>query len=198
MNESKLTVEWPTMPFGFWSAAFLAGVVWNVFDADWTTGRGDWDNIAVGLALAALFFGLMRFCTRQRGRDVRFRKWLDDNIGAVMARGAAYQGVFLTRETVLVRYQGVLSLLFFSHTVPSRLLVADTTQCRWTGVAYSTATLLVGWWGIPWGPIRTIQYVVRNSKGGVRVPITELYPLVSTPHDRFQQQMLHGERLRYS
>lgn len=31
---------------------------------------------------------------------------------------------------------------------------------------YSVLSAIVGWWGIPWGPIRTIQAIGRNSAGG--------------------------------
>jgi hypothetical protein len=27
-------------------------------------------------------------------------------------------------------------------------------------------TLVAGWWGIPWGPIYTIQSIYNNSRGG--------------------------------
>jgi hypothetical protein len=29
--------------------------------------------------------------------------------------------------------------------------------------------LVAGWWGIPWGPIYTIQSVYKNSKGGIDI-----------------------------
>jgi len=31
----------------------------------------------------------------------------------------------------------------------------------WTGLS-----LLAGWWGIPWGPIWTVQALVTNFRGG--------------------------------
>ena len=34
------------------------------------------------------------------------------------------------------------------------------------GIIYSLLTLLVGWWGIPWGPIWTIGALTNNFKGG--------------------------------
>jgi hypothetical protein len=35
------------------------------------------------------------------------------------------------------------------------------------GLPYSFGTLLLGWWGIPWGPVFTVQAIVRNFRGGV-------------------------------
>jgi len=34
------------------------------------------------------------------------------------------------------------------------------------GVRYSAISLLLGWWGIPWGPIWTISTMVTNFQGG--------------------------------
>jgi hypothetical protein len=34
------------------------------------------------------------------------------------------------------------------------------------GLPYTLLTLLMGWWGIPWGPIYSVQCLVRNLKGG--------------------------------
>lgn len=33
----------------------------------------------------------------------------------------------------------------------------------------SLFTMLLGWWGIPWGPIRSIQALLTNAKGGIDV-----------------------------
>ncbi len=37
------------------------------------------------------------------------------------------------------------------------------------GVAFSMCSLLLGWWGIPWGPIWTVSTIFRNSRGGLDV-----------------------------
>ena len=34
------------------------------------------------------------------------------------------------------------------------------------GLPWTVLTLLLGWWGIPWGPIFSIQSLVVNFKGG--------------------------------
>jgi len=41
------------------------------------------------------------------------------------------------------------------------------------GLPWTLLTLLAGWWGIPWGPIYTVQSLVVNFKGGKDVT-TEL------------------------
>lgn len=37
------------------------------------------------------------------------------------------------------------------------------------GIPYSLISLLLGWWGIPWGPIWTLQTLFRNLGGGIDV-----------------------------
>lgn len=37
------------------------------------------------------------------------------------------------------------------------------------GIGYSFISLFFGWWGIPWGPIRTVSSIYVNLRGGVDV-----------------------------
>ena len=34
------------------------------------------------------------------------------------------------------------------------------------GLPFTFLSLVAGWWGIPWGPIYTIQSIYNNSRGG--------------------------------
>ncbi|HEY2739342.1 MAG TPA: hypothetical protein VGK45_13125 [Thermoanaerobaculia bacterium] len=34
------------------------------------------------------------------------------------------------------------------------------------GLPFTLLSLIAGWWGIPWGPIYTIQALVVNTRGG--------------------------------
>ena len=37
------------------------------------------------------------------------------------------------------------------------------------GLGWTFLTLIVGWWGIPWGPIHTIGSLFTNLSGGKNV-----------------------------
>ncbi len=37
------------------------------------------------------------------------------------------------------------------------------------GALFSLCSLVLGWWGIPWGPIWTISTIFRNARGGLDV-----------------------------
>jgi hypothetical protein len=34
------------------------------------------------------------------------------------------------------------------------------------GLPFTLVSLVAGWWGIPWGPIYTVQSIYNNSRGG--------------------------------
>jgi hypothetical protein len=51
-----------------------------------------------------------------------------------------------------------------------------------TGLPYVFVSLLFGWWGIPWGPIYTIEAIYRNLGGGIDVTndvLRQLMPATS-------------------
>lgn len=37
------------------------------------------------------------------------------------------------------------------------------------GLVFSLISLLAGWWGLPWGPVYTIDSIIRNCSGGKNV-----------------------------
>jgi hypothetical protein len=37
------------------------------------------------------------------------------------------------------------------------------------GVGFMLTNLILGWWGIPWGPIYTIQSIIAHAGGGKNV-----------------------------
>ena len=47
-------------------------------------------------------------------------------------------------------------------------------------IGYTLLTLLLGWWGIPWGPIYTIGALITNFSGGKDVTAEVLASLGST------------------
>ena len=48
------------------------------------------------------------------------------------------------------------------------------------GLAWTLLSLVLGWWGIPWGPIWTIQSVVVNFRGGKDMTAAIVNALSST------------------
>lgn len=77
----------------------------------------------------------------------------------------------------LVVYQWAFSVLVMSFKRPSGVKLIRPGQGRfWAGLPYTLLTLVVGWWGIPWGPVWTVQSVLRNSRGGIDVTAAVMRP----------------------
>jgi hypothetical protein len=72
----------------------------------------------------------------------------------------------LQRGGRLVVYQYCVSLLLvtFLQTSGVHLIRAGESPGRYGG-RFSLLSLLFGWWGFPWGPIRTLQALATNGRG---------------------------------
>jgi len=66
-----------------------------------------------------------------------------------------------------VIYQYCISLLVITFKRPSNIyFISHESNAVVKGLPFTLLSLLLGWWGIPWGPIYTIQSVWINFKGG--------------------------------
>jgi hypothetical protein len=73
----------------------------------------------------------------------------------------------LQRGARFVIYQYCISLIAVTFKRPSNIYFIRAGHGPVTrGLGFSAATLLLGWWGIPWGPIYTIQALWVNFSGG--------------------------------
>lgn len=48
------------------------------------------------------------------------------------------------------------------------------------GLGFTLISLLLGWWGIPWGPIYTVGALYRNLSGGKNVTAEVVEHLINT------------------
>lgn len=66
-----------------------------------------------------------------------------------------------------VMYQYCISLLIITFKRPSNIyFIRQEESAVVKGLPFTLLSLLLGWWGIPWGPIYTIQSIWVNFKGG--------------------------------
>ena len=69
-----------------------------------------------------------------------------------------------------VIFQYCVSLLVITFKRPTSVYFIRTGQnATVKGIPWTLVSLLAGWWGIPWGPIYTVQSIWKNCKGGVDV-----------------------------
>jgi hypothetical protein len=70
----------------------------------------------------------------------------------------------------LVVFEYCISLIVVTLRRPSRVyLIRAGKSGLLPGVPYTILSLLLGWWGIPWGLIYTPLVVVTNLSGGCDV-----------------------------
>ncbi len=66
-----------------------------------------------------------------------------------------------------VAFQYCVSIGFMTFKRTSRVYTLGPHDNRFLlGFRYSLVSLLFGWWGIPWGPIWTIETIIANCRGG--------------------------------
>ena len=66
-----------------------------------------------------------------------------------------------------VMFQYCISIVLMTFKRPSSIYfvrVDDSVVSKSLG--FSALTFLLGWWGIPWGPIYTVGSLVTNIRGG--------------------------------
>jgi hypothetical protein len=73
----------------------------------------------------------------------------------------------IQRGAKLVRYQYCVSLLVITFRRSSEVYFIPAGESAISkGLPWTLVTLVAGWWGIPWGPIFSIQSLITNFKGG--------------------------------
>jgi hypothetical protein len=66
-----------------------------------------------------------------------------------------------------VIYQYCISILIMTFRRGSNIYFVPAGESRVTkGLGFSLLSFFLGWWGIPWGPIYTIQALWTNFHGG--------------------------------
>jgi len=73
----------------------------------------------------------------------------------------------LQRGGKFVTYYYCISIVIMTFRRGSDIYFIRAGESAFSkGLPWTLLSLLVGWWGIPWGPIWTIQSLVVNFRGG--------------------------------
>ena len=71
------------------------------------------------------------------------------------------------RGAKCVRFEYCVSVVFATFRCESAVYFTDSWQERYLrGLPFSVLSLLLGPWGVPWGPVVTAQSVWANLSGG--------------------------------
>jgi hypothetical protein len=80
-----------------------------------------------------------------------------------------------------VIYQYCISILVLTFKRSSNIyFLRHEENTLVKGLPFTLLSLLLGWWGIPWGPIYTIQSIWVNFKGGRNVTSEVLASMMSS------------------
>ncbi len=69
---------------------------------------------------------------------------------------------------VVYQYCVSIGILSFKRSSGIKTIRPGQSRVR-PGLPYTMISLVVGWWGIPWGPFWTLQTMARNFRGGIDV-----------------------------
>jgi len=73
----------------------------------------------------------------------------------------------IQRGAKFVLFQYCISIVILTFKRPSDIYFLRASENPVVkGLPFTLLSLVAGWWGIPWGPIYTIQSVYNNSRGG--------------------------------
>jgi hypothetical protein len=73
----------------------------------------------------------------------------------------------IQRGAKFVLFQYCISVVVLTFRRPSDIcFLRQGENAAVKGLPFTLLSLVAGWWGIPWGPIYTIQSVYNNSRGG--------------------------------
>lgn len=97
-----------------------------------------------------------------KNSDKKFTEFLNANREEIMSGGSCeYNGFTYTRETRVTRFSCCISVIILTLCRSSCIVPADSSVSA--RVLCILMTIIGGWWGIPWGPIRTVQSVYRTA-----------------------------------
>ncbi len=116
----------------------------------------------LGIIIFSYIYSLYLKPAHDKASKDKLLKWLFENKEQLKVGGTRYGLVPINLETVLTRYCIVYSFAFFTRKTYTNYLVKGSNKSMLTGIASTLSNLLVGWWGLPWGPIYTIQSVFNN------------------------------------
>jgi hypothetical protein len=144
------------MVFPVLGSLFLLAAVYNLV-------QRDYKNMTGTLVFAAALFAIY-FARRSKAAADVTDISLQDRGRQRCCKCGSDQGVRM--RAYLLTY----SLVFFTSKSAGAFRPICGSCSLKAGLPYSLGTLLLGWWGIPWGPIFTVQAIAKNLRGGVVLP----------------------------
>jgi hypothetical protein len=147
---------------------FLGAAAWNLI-------QGDTENATAGFIVGIVLAGFAFAMAQEEKETQEFLAFLVEHEEKLQTGDSVeYRGRAITSRTEVTQFYACVSFLILSSKIPSRFFIRGSHNTAGIGLIYSMATLVFGWWGIPWGPVYTIQSLYKNVRGGEKRPISQL------------------------
>jgi len=139
--------------------------------------EGNHADFALDMLFVAILGGAWFHQWRQRRRTRAFLAWLWEHGEAL--RGAPgrvefWEGEPVDLHTPLTRFQFCTSFVTLTFRQRTGYLVGASVDVLLANLVATLWSLLLGWWGLPWGPVYTIQTLVLNLRGGLRTTVEQV------------------------
>lgn len=160
----------PLMGLLLVAGLFVCGVGFNVY-------YGTYDVAGQCGVIAILLFGLYLFWRRQERQNEEFLTCLLQNKEEMKrdrTKPIFWNDVSLTYDSQVVQYQSCMSFIVITYENPTAYIPESSPQRIGINLLATVITLLIGWWGFPWGPVYSVRSLYRNARGGVKTPVSEL------------------------
>ncbi len=128
--------------------------------------EGDSGLAIFWLEITVVVGAIAIFVYKEEKKSTDFLNWLVNNASQIKNGAAQYKGKLIKPTTEITQFQACFSFLVLTTKSPSRFFIRGHDNTVLMGIIYTIVTLVFGWWGIPWGPIYTLQILYRNATGG--------------------------------
>lgn len=144
----------------------LGGGIYKLFTGHFADG-----GLLLGFCAGVAVFAT--WAAKHRKQAVEFLTWIKSKQEDLKKGWAFYRGQKITLDTEVTQYQGCISFVIMTSRFRSRYMVVGQGNAG-TWLLFSSLTLFLGWWGLPWGFIFTPQALYRNLRGGHRQTVGTL------------------------
>lgn len=159
----------------------FGGVVYNLV-------MWDIPNVIAGFVIFSILLSIYVFFKRQEFKSKEFISWIHYNRDQILREGAMYEHATIDRFTEITQFQICFSFMIFSAKLSTRHYIKDYHNTTIISLLCTFITLITGWWGLPWGPIFTIQTVAKNILGGSKRTVADYLAAVDEYDENVRNQ----------
>jgi len=146
---------------------FFIGFIVNII-------TGTYDEAAACLGISATLAFIVYNSYRKDRKVESFLENISQNREILKTGPILYEGIYLTPDTEITRFDLCIGLVLFCIRDRSRYFIKGHHNIFAYGLLFSVVTFLLGWIGLPAGPVYTVKALAANIRGGHKQTIREL------------------------